>query len=77
MPGVVDGIAAAEGSRILGNDTAILMDHDTIGIGSAATGRLTALAVTEYQRGPSRRRRKHWTNIHYTSRLFGEETPLE
>ena len=33
MPGVVDGIAAAEGSRMLGNDASILTDHDAVGIG--------------------------------------------
>lgn len=33
MPGVVDGIAAVKGSRVLGNDASILADHDAIGIG--------------------------------------------
>ena len=33
MPGVVDGIAAAKGSWVLGNDASILTDYDAIGIG--------------------------------------------
>src|SRR5947199_3533033 len=33
MPGVVDGIAASEGSWMLGNDSPVLTDHAAVGIG--------------------------------------------
>src|SRR3954453_8141526 len=33
MPGIVDGIAAAERASMLGNDPSVLADHNVIGIG--------------------------------------------
>ena len=64
MPGVIDGIAAAKGSRVLGNDASILTDHDAIGIGlnldrtpdSAGCDRVFVI-VEAHQTGLRNRRR--------------------
>src|SRR4051812_32020906 len=33
MPGIVDGIAAAERASMLGNDASVLADHNAVGVG--------------------------------------------
>src|SRR6476469_7969651 len=65
MPGVVDGIAAAKGSRVLGNDASILTDYDAIGIGlnfdwpSDCAGCDRVLVVVEAHQAGLRDRCRH------------------
>jgi hypothetical protein len=33
MPGIVDGIAAAERASMVGNDASVLADHNAVGVG--------------------------------------------
>ena len=48
MPRVVDRVAAGERAGVLGDDPAVLADHDAVHISIDSTGRPTALAATEY-----------------------------
>jgi hypothetical protein len=53
MPGIVDGIAAAERASMLGNDASVLADHDAVGVGvnldrsSDCAGRYRVFVVVE------------------------------
>lgn len=77
MPRVVDGIAAAKGSRVLGNDASILTDHDAIGIGlnldrsSDCAGCDRVLVVVEAHQAGHRDRCRHRMEAVEAANEFG------
>jgi hypothetical protein len=65
VPGIVDGLAASEGSWMLRNDASILTDHDAVGIGlhldrsSDCAGCDRVFVVVEAHQTGLRDRRRH------------------
>jgi hypothetical protein len=65
MPGIAGRLAAAEGSRMLGNDASVLTDHDAVSISldldraSDCAGRDRVLVVVEAQQTGLRDRCRH------------------
>jgi hypothetical protein len=48
MPGIINRLAAPETAPMLGDEVAILADHNPVGVSVPSTGRPRALALTEY-----------------------------
>ena len=48
VPGIVDGLVAAEPAGMLGDDLAVLADHDAVGIGLDFDGPTDRPGRTEY-----------------------------
>src|SRR5437016_10343605 len=82
MPGVIDRLATAERTGVLGNDPPVLADHDVVSIGvnldrpSDRARRYRVLVVVEANQAGLRDRRRHRMEAVEPTRIGNELRPL-